>query len=131
MFLLSLGVNDHVVQVYQGIREVQLPQAVLHETLECRWSIALPIGHMQELLATHREGGVLPGLLLHLNLPEPTLQIHAREVSGTHHAFHGFLHVWQGVGILFGPGVQATKVNTEPKQPIFFLMSTTALHQGD
>ena len=40
VFLLGLGVNDHIVQVYQGIREVQLPQAVLHEMLERRWSIA-------------------------------------------------------------------------------------------
>ena len=89
---------------------------------------------MQKLVhthVTHREGVVLPGLLVHLNLPEPTLQIHTREVSGTHHAFHGFLHMWQGIGVLFGPGVQAMKVDTEPKQPIFFLTSTTALHQGD
>ena len=40
VFLLSLGVNVYVVQVYQGVREVQLPQAVLHEMLECCWSIA-------------------------------------------------------------------------------------------
>ena len=123
VFLLGLGVNDHVVQVYQGIREVQLPQAVLHEMLERRRSIAQPVGHTQELVhahATHCEGGVLPRLLIHLNLPEPTLQVHAREVLGAHHAFHGFLHTRQGIGILFGPGVQAAKVDTEPKQPIFF-----------
>ena len=40
VFFLGLGLNDHVVQVYQGVHEVQLPQAVLHEMLECRWSIA-------------------------------------------------------------------------------------------
>ena len=108
VFLLGLGVNDPVVQVYQGIREVQLPQTVLHETLERCWSIAQPVGHTQELVhahATHREGGVLPRLLINLNLPEPALQVHAREVSGAHHAFHGFLHTWQGIGILFGRGV--------------------------
>ena len=83
VFLLSLGVNDHIVQVYQGVREVQLPQAVLHEMLECRWSIAQPVGHTQELVhahATHREGSVLPRPLIHLNLPKPTLQVHAGEV---------------------------------------------------
>ena len=118
VFLLSLGVNDHVVQVYQGVREVQLPQAVLHEMLEHRWSIEQPVGHTQELIhahATHHEGGVLPRLLIHLDLPKPALQVHAREVSGAHHAFHGFLYTWQGVGILFGLGVQAAKVNTEPE----------------
>ena len=100
MFLLGLGVDDHVVQVYQGVREVQLPQAVLHEMLERRWSIAQPIGHTQELVhthATHREGSVLPRLLIHLNLPKPAFQVHAREMSGAHHAFHGFLHMWQGI----------------------------------
>ena len=78
---------------------------------------------MQELVhahATHREGGVLPGLLVHLNLPEPTLHIHTREVLRTHHAFRGFLHTWQGIGVLFGPGVQAMKVEAEPKRPILF-----------
>ena len=118
VFLLGLGVNDHIVQVYQGICEVQLPQAVLHEMLEHRWSIAQPVGHMQELIhahATHREGGVLPRLLIHLDLPKPALQVHTREVSGAHHAFHGFLHMWQGVGILFGLGIQAVKVDTEPE----------------
>ena len=123
VFLLSLGVNDHVVQVYQGIREVQLPQAVLHEMLEHCWSIAQPVGHMQELVhahATHREGGILPRLLIHLNSPEPALQIHGREVSVAHHTFHGFLHTWQVIGVLFGPGVQAVKVDTEQERPIFF-----------
>ena len=88
---------------------------------------------MQELVhahAIHREGGVLPGLLVHLNLPEPTLQIHAREVSGAHHAFHGFLHAWQGIGILFGPGVQATEVDTEPKQSIFFSHEHNSIAPG-
>ena len=88
---------------------------------------------MQELVhthATHREGGVLPGLLVHLDLPEPTLQIHAREVSGAHHAFHGFLHMWQGIGVLFGPGVQVTKVNTEPKRPIFFSHEHNSIAPG-
>ena len=123
MFLLGLGVNNHVIQVYQGVREVQLPQAVLHEMLEHRWSIAQPVEHTQELVhahATHRKGDVLPRLLIHLNLPEPTLQVHAGEVSGTYDAFHGFLHMRQGIGVLFGPGVQAAKVDTEPKRPLPF-----------
>ena len=80
--------------------------------------------------ATHREGGVLPGLLVHLNLPEPTLQINTREVSGTRHAFHGFLHTWQGIGILFGSGFQATKVDTEPKQPILFSHEHNSIAPG-
>ena len=72
---------------------------------------------MQELVnahATHRKGGVLPGLLVHLDLPEPTLQVHTRKVSGAHHALHSFLHTRQGIGTLFGSGIQATEVDAKP-----------------
>ena len=118
MLLLSLGVNNHVIQVYQGVREVQLPQAVLHEALECCWSIAQTIGHAQKLVdahATHRKGGILSGLFGHLDLPKPTLQVHTRKVSGTHHALHGLLHLGQGIGILLGSGVQAAEVDSKPE----------------
>ena len=72
--------------------------------------------HAQELVnthATHCKGGVLPGLLVNLDLPEPTLQVHTRKVSGPHHALHGFLHTRQGIGILFGSGIQATEVDAK------------------
>ena len=121
MLLLSLGVNNHVVQVYQGICEVQLPQAVLHEVLECCWSIAQTTGHAQKLVdthATHCKGGVLPGLLSHLDLPEPTLQVHTRKVSGAHHVLHGLLHTRQGIGILLGSGIQVAEVDAKPERPI-------------
>ena len=88
---------------------------------------------MQELVhahATHREGGVLPGLLVHLNLPEPTLQIHTREVLGADHAFHGFLHTWQGIGVLFGLGIQATKGDTELKRPNLFSHEHNSIASG-
>ena len=39
-------------------------------------------------------------------------------MSGADHALHGLLHAWQGVGVLFGPGVEATKVNAKPERPI-------------
>ena len=68
--------------------------------------------------ATHRKGSILPGLLGHLDLLEPTLQVHARKVLGAHHALHGFLHSGQGIGILLGSGVQAAEVDTEPERPI-------------
>ena len=64
--------------------------------------------------ATHRKGGILPGLLSHLDLTEPTLQVHTRKVSGTHHALHGLLHMSQGIGIL-GSGVQAAEVDAKPE----------------
>ena len=99
MFLFSLGVDNHIVQAYQGIGEVQLPQTILHEVLEHCWSVTQPIGHAQKLVPAHaayRKGDVLPGLLSHLDLPKPTLQVHTREVSGAHHALHGLLHLRQG-----------------------------------
>ena len=121
VLLFGLGVDNHVIQVYQGVREVQLPQTILPEVLECCWSVTQPLGHAQKLVHSHaayRKGGVLPGLLSHLNLPEPTLQVHARKVSGTHHALHGLLHMRQGIGILFGSCVQAAEVDTELERPI-------------
>ena len=39
-------------------------------------------------------------------------------MSGADHALHGLFHVQQGVGILFGPGVEATKVNAKLGRPI-------------
>ena len=68
--------------------------------------------------ASYCKGSVLSGLFSHLNLPEPTLQVHAREVPGTNHAFHGLLHMWQGVGILLHPGVAVTEVDTKPERSI-------------
>ena len=115
-----LGVDNHVIQVDQGVREVQLPQTILHEVLECCWSVTQTVGHAQKLVnahAAHRKGSVLPGLLSHFNLPEPTIQVHTRKLSGTHHALHGFLHTRQGIGILLGSGIQAAEVDTKPERP--------------
>ena len=84
--------------------------------LECGWCVAQAIGHPQELVDTHASNGesrVLAGLLCHLNLPESTLEVHAREVVGAHHTLHGFLHPRQGEGILLGLLVQEAEVNTE------------------
>ena len=95
MFVLCLGVNNHIVQVYQGIREVLLPQTVLHEALKHRRSMTQTVGHVQELIDTHatdRKSSILSGLLSHLDLPEPIFQVHTGEVSGTHHTLHGLLH---------------------------------------
>ena len=71
---------------------------------------------MQKLVnahATYRKGGILSGFLCHFDLPEPTLQVHTGEVSGTNHAFHGLLHMWQRVDILLGSGVQAMEVDAK------------------
>ena len=114
VLLFGLAVDNHVVQVYQG-------QTILHEVLEHCWSVTQPIGHVQKLIHSHaayHKGGVLPGLLSHLNLPEPTLQVHARKVLGTHDDLHGLLHMRQGIGILFGLGIQAAEVDTELEGPI-------------
>ena len=65
------------------------PQGVLHEVLEGRWCITEPKGHMGELVepqVTHSEGGILLGPWHHFDLPEPTLEIHCREMCSTCHA---------------------------------------------
>ena len=45
-------------------------------------------------------------------------QVHARKVPGTNHALHGLLHMQQGVGILFGLGIETMKVDAKPERPI-------------
>ena len=78
--------------------------------------------YVQELVNAHAEnceGSVLSGFFCHFSLPEPTFQVHAREVPGTNHAFHGLLHARQGIGILLSSGVQVMEVNAELERPIF------------
>ena len=73
MVLLRARENYYIIQVDKGIGQVQLTKAILHEPLECRRSITQPVRHPQKLIhshATHRKGGVLLGLLGHLDLPE-------------------------------------------------------------
>ena len=73
VFLFSPGEHYHVVQVDQSISQVQFTKAILHEPLECGRSITEPLRHSQEFIhphTTHRKGGVLLGILGHLDLPE-------------------------------------------------------------
>ena len=94
-----MGEDYHVVQVDQGIRQVKFSEAILHESLERRRSIAKPVRHSQKLIhshATHREGGVLLGVLSHLDLPEARFQVHGREEPGAYHGLHGLLHTGKG-----------------------------------
>ena len=59
----------------------------------------------QELIhshATHRKGGVLLGVLGHLDLPKPRFQVHGGEELGAYHKLHGLLHMGKGVCILLG-----------------------------
>ena len=72
--LLLCGVKDYdIIQVDYTIHEVQLPQGVLHETLECRGCIAQPEWHVGKLIepkVSHCEGCVLLQSWGHLDLPK-------------------------------------------------------------
>ena len=78
--LLICATKDYdVIQVDHTICEVQLPQGVLHETLECHGCIAQPewhVGKLVESKVTHCESCVLLQTWGHLNLPEAQLEIH-------------------------------------------------------
>ena len=78
--LLLCATKDYdIIQVNHTVHEVQLPQGVLHEMLECRGCIAQPEWHAGKLVepkVTHREGRVLLQTRGHLNLPEARLEIH-------------------------------------------------------
>ena len=43
-------VHDHVIKVDEGVLQVQLAQAVLHQALESRRHIAQPVGHPEKLV---------------------------------------------------------------------------------
>ena len=62
VLLLHAAKDDDIIQVNHAVREVQLPQGVLHEMLESRWDITQPKWHAGELIepeVTHCEGCVL------------------------------------------------------------------------
>ena len=62
MLLLRVAKDDDIVQVNHAIREVQLPQGVLHEMLESHWHIKQPERHVGKLVepeVTHHEGRIL------------------------------------------------------------------------
>ena len=108
MLFLGTGKDYHVIQVDQSICQVKFSEAILHESLECRQGITEPVRYSQKLIhphATHREGGVLLGVLSHLDLPEGRFQVHCREELGTYHGLHGLLHTGKGVGIFLRPAV--------------------------
>ena len=73
MLLLCVAKDYDIVQVNHTVHEVQLPQGVLHEMLECCGCITQPKWHVGKLVepkVTHREGHVLLRFWGHLNLPE-------------------------------------------------------------
>ena len=123
VLFLSMGEDYHIIQVDQGIRQVKLSEAVLHESLKRRWSITEPVRHSQKLIhshTTHHKGCVLLGVLGHLDLPETRFQVHGGEEPGTYHGLHGLLHWGKGVCIFLGPAVQLAEIDTEPETPILF-----------
>ena len=67
-----------------------------------------PIRHPQKLIhshTTHRESGVLLGVLGHPNLTKYRLQVHSGEEPGAYHRLHGLLHMGKGVSIFLGPAI--------------------------
>ena len=62
MLLLSAAKDDDVIQVNHAVREIQLTQSILHETLKSRRGMTQPKQHVGELIeseVTHRKGRVL------------------------------------------------------------------------
>ena len=79
MLLLCAAKDDDIIQVNHTVREIQLAQCVLHETLKGCGGITQPKRHVGELVepeVTHCKGRVLLRLRCHLDLPEARLEIH-------------------------------------------------------
>ena len=77
MLLPHVAKDYDIVQVNHTVCEVQLPQGVLHEMLECCGCITQLKWHAGKLVepkVTHCEGSVLLQFQGHLNLPEPNLK---------------------------------------------------------
>ena len=74
MIFCHLQEYDYVIQIDEAINEVQFAEAVLHQPLECGWSIAEPKRHavtFKEPQIVDGKGGILFRCLLHFNLPKP------------------------------------------------------------
>ena len=87
MVFLCSGVDTDVIQVDQGELQVQVSETILHDALKCSWHIAQSVRHSKELVHTHASYGechVLAGLLRHLYLPKPALEVHGGEIPDTH-----------------------------------------------
>ena len=123
VLFLSTAEDYHVVQVDQGISQVKLSEAILHESLKRCWSVTEPVRHSQKLIhshTTHCKGGVLLGVFGHLDLSKARFQIHGGEEPGTYHRLHGLLHLRKGVCIFLSLAVQLAEFDAEPETPILF-----------
>ena len=110
------GVDHYVVKVYKAIIEVQLPQAVLHDVLECCGGIAEAKRHSIEFVkavASYCKRRVLLGIFIHFDLPKSGVEIYRREDSGPRKEFNGLLDTRERKRILLGYGVQSSKINTK------------------
>ena len=134
MLFLSTGEDYHIVQVDQGISQVKLSEAILHESLKHHWSVTEPVRHSQKLIhshTTHRKGSVLLRVFGHLDLPKARFQIHGGEEPGTYHRLRGLLHLRKGYAsfLVWLFSWQKSMQNRRP--PSFLCTKTTALHHGD
>ena len=73
VLLLHVAKDNNIIQVNHTVREIQLTQGILHETLKSHRVVTQPERHVGESVkpkVTHCEGCVLLQLLRHLDLPE-------------------------------------------------------------
>ena len=76
VLFLRAGVHYHVIQIDECVRQIEFAQTVLHLALKRGRGVAQAIRHMQELIHTHTshcKSGVRARLLVHFDLPKPTL----------------------------------------------------------
>ena len=128
MVVQSPGVDHYVIKIYKAIIEVQLPQAVLHDALECHGGIAEAKRHLIKFVkavASYCKRHVLLGVFIHFDLPKSGVEIYQREDSGPRKEFNGLLDTRERKRILLGYGIQSLKINTKMQSPV--LLS----HQND
>ena len=62
MFIFCVPKDDHIIQIDDAIGQIELPQCILHQMLECHRCITQSKGHPGKFIETqiaNREHGVL------------------------------------------------------------------------
>ena len=115
VFIKSLRVDHHVVQIDQGILIPKVTQHLIHQTLEGCRSIAKTKRHRCKLVQSIRgnKSCLRCILVLHVHLPVATGKVHSREELASAKLVQGGINSWKRVDVLEGYLVESAVVHTE------------------
>ena len=108
--------NHDIIQIHQGELIAHVVKHLVHESLKGRRRITQSERHSRELIQAIRcdKRRLRRILILHVNLPVATGEVHSGEVLATSKLIKGSVNPWQRVDILKRDTIQAAVVYTEP-----------------